>query len=140
MPKKYKNGIAELNVPSFDPLKIDKVDKVVFGEPPIDVEIDVNNVVVTGLADLKVEKISGFEKNFDGKPVTIKFKLPKVRGSASFHVEGTALFFPFKQDGSGEAAFENGVLDTTFTAKSVKKDGKEYLQASGVKVTFEPTK
>lgn len=86
-------------MPSLDPLRIDKIDLVQGGKSPVNIALNFRNISFVGLAQAKVYKVGGFNRNPQGDKLDIRFRTPKVSILGPYKILGRVLVLPIQGDG-----------------------------------------
>ncbi|XP_066159116.1 protein takeout-like [Euwallacea fornicatus] len=126
------NGLTDLNVPSIDPFKLEKI-IIENGQGPLKVKASFYNVTANGAQNYTVEKI---EANVDNYVIEIGFKFPRMDIRGKYDVNGNVLLFPVRSKGDFWAIF----LDIDAAAKifgtEFVKDNVRYMKIDKMLVDF----
>lgn len=90
-------GLPGLNLPSIDPLHIEKMEIVHGGSSAMSVDLKFNNIVLTGMSKSVAYKVSGFDKN--AGRLTLKSKTPVFTLYGPYKQTGQVLILPIRGSG-----------------------------------------
>lgn len=96
---KGKTGYAEIGLPVLDPLRIEKLNIEQGGESPVNLKIYLKNVDMSGLSDVKFNKIEGFSANYDKEKTEFRFRYPVLNIYGPYKMEGRVLVLPVQGNG-----------------------------------------
>lgn len=102
-----RQGYPELGLPVFDPLKIASMN-VEQLNGPVNVKINMQNIVMRGLSDIRFSKIEGFGRDFDKAKMELRFVFPRLELNGPYKLTGQILILPVNG---------NGITNMTFTVK-----------------------
>lgn len=102
---KGKQGYPELGLPIFDPLKIEKMNIEQGGNGPVNLKINLRNIKLGGLSDIKFSKIDGFRKDYDKARMELRFKYPVLSIEGPYKLDGKVLVLPVQGDGMANLTF-----------------------------------
>ncbi|ENN72924.1 hypothetical protein D910_05518 [Dendroctonus ponderosae] len=126
------NGLNDLNVPSIDPFKLDKI-IIENGQGPLKVKAAFYNVTATGAQNYTVESINAHVDNYI---IEIGLKFPRMDIRGKYDVNGNVLLFPVRSKGDFWAIF----LDIDAAAKifgtEFVKDDVRYMKIDKMLVDF----
>ncbi|XP_050310040.1 circadian clock-controlled protein daywake-like [Anthonomus grandis grandis] len=126
------NGLTDINVPSIDPFKLDKI-VIENGQGPLKVKASFYNVTAQGAQNYTVEKINA---NVDDYIIEIGFKFPRMDIRGKYDVNGNVLLFPVRSKGDFWAIF----LDIEAAAKiygvEFIRDNVRYMRVEKMLVDF----
>ncbi|KAH1014386.1 hypothetical protein HUJ04_003230 [Dendroctonus ponderosae] len=100
------NGLNDLNVPSIDPFKLDKI-IIENGQGPLKVKAAFYNVTATGAQNYTVESINAHVDNYI---IEIGLKFPRMDIRGKYDVNGNVLLFPVRSKGDFWAIFRKFFL------------------------------
>jgi hypothetical protein len=108
-------GIPSLNIPSLDPLKIEKMYIGQGKNNPVNIGLNFTNIDLTGLSNATFYKVMGFNSNPEGDKLDIRFKSPKVTISGPYKINGKVLILPIQGNGKtnltlGECFIPSGFI------------------------------
>lgn len=126
-------------MPSIDPIKINTV-RLKSGGGAVSLDVAVRDVVMTGNKNIKCDKATGFQKDFNGKSAEIKCTIPVVKASGTMKIVGKVVVMSFNGESKSTITFDTVVAGIKFQMKSVKKGGQEYMQAKGTTLDLKVSK
>lgn len=132
LPTKYVHGIEKLGIPSIDPFKFDGVE-LGSDKGPIALKLTFKDCELTGLKKMKLTQVKGLTKDFDGKTITIKGKVPVFKIDGNLEMSGQIIALPLSGTGKGSIKLKDVHMKFQYDVKSFKKDGKEYLRIDEVR-------
>lgn len=136
--KSFK-GIDELGLPSFDPLKIKKMNIVQGGQSSVQIDLKFRNVELVGLSKSKVYRVSGFKRDPQGNKLQIDFKTPLGTIVGPYVINGQILILPIVGDGNVTLNLINLDVHLKFLTKKVVRDGKTYMEIEKSKFSYDVT-
>lgn len=102
---KGKTGYPELGLPVFDPLKIEKMNLEQGGNGPVNLKINLKNIKLSGLSDVRFTKIDGFRQEYDKAKMELQFKFPALGIEGPYKLDGKVLVLPVQGDGIANLTF-----------------------------------
>lgn len=96
---KGKTGYPELGFPVFDPLKVDKMNIEQGGDGPVTLKINLRNIEMNGMSQMKFSKIDGFRRELDKSKIEMRFKYPALNIYGPYKLDGKVLVLPVQGDG-----------------------------------------
>lgn len=108
------SGIKDIDVPSIDPLEIDKL-VMENGHGAVRVKATFSNVTVNGASNYSIGSIKADIRNLN---IELGMKLPKIEIRGKYEVVGNVLLFPVRSRGDFWAVF----LDVDAAAKIYGKE------------------
>lgn len=133
-------GDAELNIPSMDPLKIDKMDIAQNGEnEAVQMNLKFRRAELLGLSKAKIYKVEGFKEDPDKNILEINFKVPLGSLVGKYDINGKMLILPIAGRGNVTLNLENLDIKLRFLTKKTEKDGKVFMVLEKAKFSYEVT-
>ncbi|KAL1491151.1 hypothetical protein ABEB36_011791 [Hypothenemus hampei] len=126
------NGLTDLDVPSIDPFKLERI-IIENGQGPLKVKAAFYNVTATGAQNYTVERI---EANVDNYVIEVGFKFPRMDIRGKYDVNGNVLLFPVRSKGDFWAIFLDIDAATKIYGKEFLKDGVRYMKIDKMLVDF----
>lgn len=132
-------GIDEIGLPSFDPLRIEKMNIVQGGNSSVQIDLKFRNVELVGLSKSKVYKVSGFKKDPQGNKLHFDFKTPLGTIVGPYVISGQILILPIVGDGNVTLNLINLDIHLKFLTKKVVREGKTYMEIEKSKFSYDVT-
>ncbi|XP_005184810.4 circadian clock-controlled protein daywake-like isoform X2 [Musca domestica] len=122
------NDVPGLKWISLDPYKVKRV-KVTANTSVLNVTMEFKKLVLTGLIQSKIEKVSVT----NGEIFTMDMKIPKVNIKGNYIMKGNVLVLNL--DGKGPFNIDLGDIELRFVVKSkrVSRDSEEFFEVQSVK-------
>jgi hypothetical protein len=98
--KKGSKGYADLGLPVFDPLFINKIGIDQGGDGPVVLKIDMKNVSIYGFSGVKFKSIKGLSKNIDKAKIDLRYSQPLFQMIGRYQSNGKVLVLPVHGDGN----------------------------------------
>lgn len=133
-----KLGHSGINLIPLDPLHIPSIKIKQGAESPVNIELSFKDVDLIGLGQQKFTKISGFQKDPNGK-YHLKAKGPHIYLVGPYQISGRVLILPIQGEGDNNITLTNPELEIVFDGRSYKRNGKEYLKMENTSLTFTVT-
>jgi hypothetical protein len=89
-----RSGFAELGLPVFDPLLINKIGIDQGGNGPVVLKLDMITTNVFGFSGVRYKSIKGLGKNFDRAKIDIKYSQPLFQMIGKYKANGKVLVLP----------------------------------------------
>lgn len=156
---KGKTGYPDLGFPVFDPLKIEKMNIEQAGDGPVTLKINLRNIEMNGMSQMKFYKMDGFRKEIDKAKIEMRFKCPALNIQGPYKLDGRVLVLPVQGDGiinltlgkiSRSSIKHSTVLNVVYSfrladvdvtmkllGKKSIKQGKEHFEIDKSKLSFE---
>lgn len=128
--------MKELGVPALSPFHVDKM-VIKSGSGPVRLSITVTDLDIRGFEKLNVKTLKGFEKNFDGKTITLTGSVPKILVNNYMKLTGQVLIVPVNSQGNSTIQMHDVKFNVKFRVKSVLKNEKEHMQVDKLKMNME---
>ena len=69
------------------------------GDSPINIVLDFNNIIISGMSKAVAYKATGFSKNVAGDKVVLRMKAPSLSVHGPYKINGKVLILPIQGDG-----------------------------------------
>lgn len=141
--KNHKDGIPALGVPSIDPLKINQIqiheNNKGKSQRPIRLDLDFNDVNITGISDCKVSEVRGFDRMETGtkNKIELVMKGPKILLTGKYEMNGQILILPVTGTGDCQLNFKDFLIKLSFTSEAVERSGKNYILVANAKANIQ---
>ncbi|KAF7266253.1 hypothetical protein GWI33_020290 [Rhynchophorus ferrugineus] len=126
------NGLPDINVPTIDPFKLDKI-IIENGQGPLKVKASFFNVTAVGAQNYTIERINA---DVDNYIIEIGFKFPRMDLRGKYDVNGNVLLFPVRSKGDFWAIFLEVDAATKIIGKEFTKDNVRYMKVDKMLVDF----
>lgn len=123
---RLRKGIAELDVPGLEPLRVSDFD---LGRGSPTFKALLKNIDVYGLSDFQLAKLKANIPNLTFR-IQVIFSLLRLAGD--FDINARILVVPFKGEGKFYANATNCLATCVLKAESKKVDGENYFQFTGL--------
>ncbi|CAH0558251.1 unnamed protein product [Brassicogethes aeneus] len=125
-------GIKDIEVPSIDPLKIEKL-IMENGQGAFRVRASFYNITATGASNYSVKTIKADVENYH---IELGIKLPRIEIRGKYEVNGNVLLFPVRSKGDFWAIFLDVDAAAKIFGKEVLRDGERYMRIDKMLVDF----
>lgn len=79
------------------------------GDSPINIVLDFNNIIISGIAKTVAYKATGFSKTITGDKVVLRMKSPSLSVHGPYKINGKVLILPIQGDGQSNLTIGNFV-------------------------------
>jgi len=121
---RLKSGIPELNVPSIEPLHIDKIE-IFRGDGSSNFKAYLKNVKVYGASNFKITKI---KLNIDKNAYRVGIQFPVLTLEGEYDVDARVLVVPIKGTGKFSANCTNPEGQAVLKGQLIDKDGHREIR------------
>ncbi|CAH1369259.1 hypothetical protein MTP99_010726 [Tenebrio molitor] len=126
-------GIKDIDVPSIDPLKIDRL-LMENGQGAFRIRALFHNVTASGGSNYTINKIKADVINYN---IELGFKLPRVEIKGKYEVNGNVLLFPVRSKGDFWAIFlDVDAAARIFGKEFQDKDNTRYMKIEKLLIDF----
>lgn len=125
-------GLEDINVPSIDPFKLDRM-VIENGQGPLKVKASFYNVTAVGAQNYTVQRINA---DVDKYVIEIGFKFPRMDIRGKYDVNGNVLLFPVRSKGDFWAIFLDIEAATKIFGKEFTKNDVRYMMVDKMLVDF----
>ncbi|XP_055322574.1 protein takeout-like isoform X2 [Sitodiplosis mosellana] len=134
------SGNEEFALMPLDPLKLDKLSILQNQNSPVSIRLSLFNVTLTGIKDIVITKVVGFEEIPMKSKFEVTGKTKRLTIFGKYILSGKILFLPVTGNGNANFTFENVNIDIKVIPQTEMRDGKEYAPIKNVIVKFSTTK
>ncbi|XP_017473411.1 PREDICTED: circadian clock-controlled protein-like isoform X2 [Rhagoletis zephyria] len=133
--KKAATGIPENNIPSLEPLKVEKIEMLGDKNSALKVDLVMSDVEFYNYTKAKLLSIKGFSKDLS-KPMKLVSQNinPRMTIKAKYKVNGNILVLPIKGEGLLTMVLDNVKSRIVTTMKPEQRNGKTYLIVDNIKL------
>nr|XP_022919098.1 circadian clock-controlled protein-like [Onthophagus taurus] len=125
-------GLKDINVPSIDPLEIERL-VMENGQGPFRIKALFTNITVYGASNYSIANIKADVKHYT---IDLTMKLPKIDIRGKYEVSGNVLLFPVRSKGDFWAIFVNVDAYARIYGKEIIKDNEKYMKIDKLNVDF----
>ncbi|KAG5676048.1 hypothetical protein PVAND_005902 [Polypedilum vanderplanki] len=137
--KRGSKGYAELGLPVFEPLFVNKIGIDQGGDGPVVLKLHMKDVNIHGFSGVKFKAIKGLGKNIDKAKIDLKYTQPIFQMIGKYTTEGKVLVLPVQGDGNCNITLVNNDCHVKLLTKKIEKNGKSYMQIDKIKFNFDTT-
>ncbi|KAK9686892.1 hemolymph juvenile hormone binding protein (JHBP) [Popillia japonica] len=131
-----KSGLSDIDVPSVDPLIIEKL-FMENGNGPFRIKALFTNITAYGGSNFSIGSIKADVKRYT---IELTMKLPKVDIRGKYDVGGNVLLFPVRSKGDFWAIFVNADVYAKIYGKEILKNDVKYMRIERLTVDFKLAK
>ncbi|XP_073819358.1 protein takeout-like [Musca autumnalis] len=137
--KKFYTGKREVNLVSFDPLRIKIFELERNPSSPVNVGFKFTNVELLGLKNMQVTLFDGLNADMKGRN-HFEATVPEVTLKGDYDLEGNVLVLPIVGKGKSEIKMQNIQIKYSFEFAPYEKNGQTYVKIERVKLELIPGK
>ncbi|XP_044752566.1 circadian clock-controlled protein daywake-like [Coccinella septempunctata] len=127
------NGIKDINVPSIDPFKIERI-VIENGQGPFRIRASFFNVTAGGASNYSIQSVNA---DVDRYTIELGVKLPRIEIRGKYDVNGNVLLFPVRSKGDFWAIFLDIDAAAKIYGKEIKnKEGVRFMKIDKMFVDF----
>ncbi|XP_054730600.1 circadian clock-controlled protein daywake-like [Anastrepha obliqua] len=128
-------GIPELDIPSIEPLVVEKIEMLGDKNSALKVDLVMTDVKFHNYTKPKITTIKGFTKDLS-KPMKIVTQNinPRLTIKSKYKVDGNILVLPIKGEGELTLTLDNVKTRFTTTLHAEQRDGKQFLIIDNIKI------
>ncbi|CAG9804152.1 unnamed protein product [Chironomus riparius] len=123
-----KDGISEINLPSFEPLRVAKVDIIQDTTSNIAINLVLHDADIYGISNANIYRVVGFDKDISKSKFEVNALIPKLRITSKYIVDGKVLILPITGRGDSILNLDNADVKVKFKMEPFVKDGKTYTK------------
>ncbi|CAH1098585.1 unnamed protein product [Psylliodes chrysocephalus] len=124
---KFRQGIPELQIPAFNPLKLSSAD-IKLGE---NFKTNLKNIKLWFSNSFSIEE---FKVDLDHFRLEFTIKFPEVKAQGDYSINGKLLILNLDGAGLGKIFLHNLTATVVASGKKEKKNGKEYIVPTNVDI------
>lgn len=136
----HPNGHPGLAIPPLEPLRINSIDINQGADSPINIDLHLKNLDLSGISKAVITRVVGFEEDVLNSKFEIYAKLPLLTLEGDYKINGRVLVLPIQGVGKSALNFENFDIGIKYKPKIIVKNGKEYIQTEKFKLEFDTGK
>ncbi|KAJ6635877.1 Protein takeout, partial [Pseudolycoriella hygida] len=133
-------GVPELGVVSTGPYEVSNVTVEKGDESPINIKIHFKRANITGIYNIHIDKVSGFDKDPRIAKIQARGHADLASISGPYEVSGKVLLLPITGRGFSEIRFVNTKLKVSLQTHVNTRNGKDYLSVDRVVVKMDTKK
>ncbi|XP_059610295.1 protein takeout-like [Phlebotomus argentipes] len=134
------NGHRGLHLIPIDPLHVDEIKITQERESPVNINLMLSNTDITGLKNLVVTKVKGFDKDPTNVVFEAEATLDRVMLLGQYKIDGRVLILPITGNGKSNLTLDNLTFKIKFKTSQTYKNSKVYIQTKDFLFNFGTTR
>lgn len=130
-------GHQGLNLPPIDPLHVSAINIAQGESSPVSIKLDLLEQDLIGLANIRVQSVSGFEKLPDGQVFNVNATVDQVKLLGDYKINGRVLVLPIQGHGKSNLTLNDLKINIKYTTQSTIKNQKLYIQTKKFRFSFD---